>query len=72
MCNNSGSLFNSPNMDQATQISLEAYFQHKHCFSIIGAGNSINTDCFQTIEKMHSYFIYQFGKTKNDFNQTSK
>lgn len=72
MCNNSGTLFASPNLDQATQLSLEGYFQHKHSFSIVGAGNVINKDCFQTIEKMHSYFIYQFGKTKNDLNQSSK
>jgi hypothetical protein len=59
-------------MDQATQISLEAYLQQRRCFSIIGAGNLINKDCFQTIENMHSSFVYQFAKAKNDLNQSSK
>ncbi|CEP12495.1 hypothetical protein [Parasitella parasitica] len=74
VCNNSRSFISSPDTDQATQKSLEAYFQHdqqKHCFQLdqVGGGNSINKEHFQTVDRIKLHFIYQFGKCKNDIKQ---
>jgi hypothetical protein len=74
-CNNSGPLLSSPDTDQTTQRSLEAYFQHdqqRHSFALNFGGNSINRDYFQTIEKKKSHFIHQFGKAKNNLKTSGK
>lgn len=74
VCNNTGPLLSSPDTDQTTQRSLEAYFQHnqqKHSFVLNkGGGNTINQEYFQTLDKIKSHFIYQFGKSKNDTKQS--
>lgn len=77
LCNKSGSLLSSPDTDQTTQRSLEAYFQHdqqRHCFLLdqAGGGNSINREHFQTMDKIKLHFIYQFGKCKNEIKQSGK
>lgn len=69
LCNNSGPLLSSPDTDQTTQKSLEAYFQHdhpQHSFSLNFGGNQINREYYQSIEKTRSHFIHQFGKAKNN------
>ncbi|CAO3654692.1 unnamed protein product [Mucor fragilis] len=77
LCNKSGSLLSSPDTDQTTQRSLEAYFQHdqqRHCFLLdqAGGGNSINREHFQTMDKIKLHFIYQFGKCKNEIKQSDQ
>jgi hypothetical protein len=77
LCNTSGSLLSSPDTDQTTQRSLEAYFQHdqqRHFFLLdqTGGGNSINREHFQTMEKIKLHFIYRFGKCKNEIKQSGK
>ncbi|KAL7315788.1 hypothetical protein PS15m_004963 [Mucor circinelloides] len=77
LCNSSGSLLSSPDTDQTTQRSLEAYFQHdqqRHCFLLdqAGGGNSINREHFQTMDKIKLHFIYQFGKCKNEIKQSDQ
>ncbi|KAI9486944.1 MAG: hypothetical protein EXX96DRAFT_60447 [Benjaminiella poitrasii] len=75
MCNaSSGQPLASPdNTDQTTQRSLEAYFQDEqqgHHFSLThSGGNLINREYFQTNDKTKSFFIYQFGKVKNEIKQ---
>ncbi|GAN09109.1 hypothetical protein MAM1_0244d08631 [Mucor ambiguus] len=71
------SLLSSPDTDQTTQRSLEAYFQHDqqtHCFLLdqAGGGNSINREHFQTMDKIKLHFIYQFGKCKNEIKQSDQ
>lgn len=75
MCNNSGPLLSSPDTDQTTQKSLEAYFQHdqqRHSFALNDSGNLINREYFQTVEKTRSHFIHQFGKAKNNLKTSGK
>lgn len=75
LCNSSGPLLSSTDTDQATQKSLEAYFQHdqqKHSFVLNDGGNLINREYFQTIEKTRAHFIHQFGKAKNSLKQSGK
>ncbi|KAG2196678.1 hypothetical protein INT46_002638, partial [Mucor plumbeus] len=77
LCNTSGSLLSSPDTDQTTQRSLEAYFQHdqqRHFFLLdqTGGGNSINREHFQTMEKIKLHFIYRFGKCKNEIKQSDE
>ncbi|KAI8644219.1 hypothetical protein BD408DRAFT_430639 [Parasitella parasitica] len=74
VCNNLGSFISSPDTDQTTQKSLEAYFQHdqqKHCFQLnqTGGGNSINREQFQEMDRIKRHFIYQFGRCKNNMKQ---
>ncbi|KAI8048589.1 uncharacterized protein B0P05DRAFT_339269 [Gilbertella persicaria] len=77
MCNHtSDSLLSLPDTDQATQQSLEAYFQHdqqKHCFSLsLSGGNLSNKAYFQNLANIKSDFIYQFGKVKNEARQNDE
>lgn len=75
MCNSTGPLLSSPDTDQTTQRSLEAYFQHdqqEHSFALQDGGNTINIEYFQTLDKTKSHFIHQFGKSKNDIKQSGK
>lgn len=75
LCNSSGPLPSSTDTDQATQKSLEAYFQHdqqKHSFFLNEGGNMINREYFQTSEKTRAHFIHQFGKAKNSLKQSGK
>lgn len=69
LCNSSGPLLSSPDTDQTTQKSLEAYFQHdqqRHSFSLNFGGNSVNREYYQSVEKTKAHFIHQFGKAKNN------
>ncbi|KAG2237280.1 hypothetical protein INT48_009013 [Thamnidium elegans] len=75
LCNNSGPLLSSPDTDQTTQKSLEAYFQHdqqRHAFALNDGGNLINREYFQTVEKTRSHFIHQFGKAKNNLKTSDE
>ncbi|KAI7892911.1 Dbl homology domain-containing protein [Mucor mucedo] len=75
LCNSSGPLPSSTDTDQATQKSLEAYFQHdqqKHSFFLNEGGNMINREYFQTAEKTRAHFIHQFGKAKNSLKQSDQ
>ncbi|KAI8334533.1 hypothetical protein EDC96DRAFT_525441 [Choanephora cucurbitarum] len=69
--NNYSNLFiTSPDTDETTQKSLEAYFHHdqqQHFFSLsLSGGNIHNKAYFENLSSIKSDFIYQFGKSKQE------
>ncbi|KAI8339810.1 Dbl homology domain-containing protein [Blakeslea trispora] len=66
----SSSYVASPDTDEMTQKSLEAYFHYdqlKHCFSLsLSGGNLHNKIHLENLSSIKSDFIYQFGKSKQD------
>jgi hypothetical protein len=74
LCHHSDQIPFSPDTDETTQRSLEAYFQRDeaHTFIVNSVGNSMNRQYLQTPERTLSHFVHQFGKAKNNLGQSGK
>ncbi|OBZ86752.1 hypothetical protein A0J61_05197 [Choanephora cucurbitarum] len=74
--NNYSNLFiTSPDTDETTQKSLEAYFHHdqqQHFFSLsLSGGNIHNKAYFENLSSIKSDFIYQFGKSRQEIKHSA-